>query len=90
MMPSGAALQGIRSGNAGQSAEGRALLLMRGDKKGHRAVHVADPDLDGAGVKIESALLVEIGEIDYSVTGARSRRERIASRRSSFATGLVR
>jgi hypothetical protein len=68
----------------------RALLLMRGDKKGHRAVHVADPDLDGAGVKIESALLVEIGEIDYSVTGARSRRERIASRRSSFATGLVR
>jgi hypothetical protein len=30
---------------------------MRGDKKGHRGVHVADPDFDGAGVKIESALL---------------------------------
>jgi hypothetical protein len=34
---------------------------MRVDKKEHRAVHVADPDLDGAGVEIESALLVDFG-----------------------------
>jgi hypothetical protein len=34
---------------------------MMSNKKGHRSVEVADPDLGGAGVKIESAFLVDLG-----------------------------
>jgi hypothetical protein len=35
--------------------------MMRNNKKGHRSVDIADPDLGGAGVKIESAFLVDLG-----------------------------
>jgi hypothetical protein len=35
--------------------------MMRSDKKGHRSVEVANPDLCGAGVEIESAFLVDLG-----------------------------
>ena len=38
-----------------------SLLMMRSDKKGHRSIEVANPDLCGAGVEIESAFLVDLG-----------------------------
>ena len=34
-------------------------MLLRGGKKGHRAVEIADPDFAGAGVEVESALFVD-------------------------------
>ena len=36
--------------------------MMRSDKKKHRSVGVTDPDSPGAGVEIESAFLVDLGD----------------------------
>jgi hypothetical protein len=35
--------------------------MTRTDKKRHGAIEVADPDLSGTGIKIESALFVDLG-----------------------------
>jgi hypothetical protein len=35
--------------------------MTRTNKKGHGAIEVADPDLGGAGIKVESLLFVDLG-----------------------------
>ena len=51
------------------------------NKKGHRAIEVAGPDLGGAGVEIESALFVDLGR------GIRSGKDLYTNRRSTGKRG---
>ena len=51
------------------------------NKKGHRAIEVAGPDLGGAGVEIESAFFVDLGR------GIRSGKDLYTNRRSTGKRG---
>src|SRR6516165_8955758 len=63
-------------------AERRSRNLMIGtNKKGHRAIEVAGPDLGGAGVEIESAFFVDLGR------GIRSGKDLYTNRRSTGKRG---